>query len=57
MGRDLIIRTEKTRTPVKVHGTQRPFSLEFGPAIDMGKFFDFSENLSAVALKSGKIVY
>jgi len=57
MGLDLQVRDGFGPTPVNSFDPVNTQSLEIGKKKDLKKYFDFAENMSAVVLKDGKLVY
>jgi len=57
MGLDLQVRNGLGPTPVNSFDPVDTKSLEKGKKEDLKKYFDFPENMSAVVLKDGKLVY
>ena len=57
MGLDLQVRDGLGPTPVNSFDPVNTKSLEQGKKEDLKKYFDFPENMSAVVLKDGKLVY
>ena len=57
MGLDLRVRDGLGPTPVNSFDPVNTKFLEAGKKEDLKKYFDFPENMSAVALKDGKLVY
>ncbi len=57
MGLDLQVRDGLGPTPVNSFDPVNKQSLEKGKKKDLKKYFDFPENMSAVVLKDGKLVY
>lgn len=56
-GRDFMISMGSGPTPINVFQPLDTIPLEAGKPVNLGKFFDHKENLAAVALKNGKLVY
>ena len=44
-------------TPINIFQPLDTVPLEFGKSVNLDKFFDYKENLAAVALKNGQLVY
>lgn len=57
MGRDLQVINGMGPTPVNSFDPTNTTSLKKGKKKDLSKYFNFQENMSAVVLKDGKVVY
>jgi len=56
-GRDFMISMGTGPTPINIFQPLDTVPLEFGKSVNLDKFFDYKENLAAVALKNGQLVY